>query len=134
METSCTLAALARVDQSDPEAVQALLDACVATLLDPALWVWAVGVTIACAAMGALIGWKKGRWLAGLLWGAALGPIGWIVVASMASNRVACKECGHPNAASAHTCRHCGAHLRSAASRSDRSRLRRDDWASRRRD
>lgn len=134
MDSACTLTALSNVDQGDPEAVQALLSTCIETLLDPALWWWAVGLTVLFAVVGALIGWRKGRWLAGLLWGAALGPIGWIVVALMAPRGPACADCGHVNAGSAERCGHCGADLRSAAARSERSRLRRDDWASRRRD
>ena len=31
-------------------------------------------------AIGALFGKRKGRQLAGFLWGAILGPIGWLVV------------------------------------------------------
>lgn len=31
-------------------------------------------------AVGMLIGGKKGRVLAGLIWGMVLGPIGWLVV------------------------------------------------------
>ena len=61
--------------------MQALLQACVDTLLDPALWEWALVLTLICAVIGALIGCVKGRWLAGFIWGAALGPIGWIVIA-----------------------------------------------------
>lgn len=133
MEQGCTLAALASVDQGDPEAVQALLQTCIGTLLDPALWWWALALTIGCAAIGALIGWMKGRWLAGLLWGAALGPVGWIVVLLMRANTRECPECGHANAASAKTCGHCGVDLAGAMQRSERSRRKRDDWASRRR-
>ncbi|MGA9422242.1 MAG: hypothetical protein WBW61_07750 [Rhodanobacteraceae bacterium] len=75
------MSALANVDQTDPAAVQRLLDQCVATLLDPTLWAWAVGVNLACAVIGGLIGWRKDRWVAGFIWGLALGPIGWLVIA-----------------------------------------------------
>ncbi|HVV95848.1 MAG TPA: hypothetical protein VHC92_01775, partial [Rhodanobacteraceae bacterium] len=94
MALECTLAELGRIDQTDPDAVQALLHQCMSSLLDPTLWEWMLGLTIACAAIGALIGWIKGRWLAGLIWGAALGPIGWIVVALSKSGLRECPECG----------------------------------------
>jgi ribosomal protein L40E len=134
MEPACTLSALASLDQTDPDAVQALLQACTAALFDPSLWWWALGITLFCAVVGALIGKAKGRWLAGLLWGAALGPVGWLVVALSRSGFVECVECGRPNAPAAKVCRHCGVDLRKAAAQSERSRLKRDDWASRRRD
>lgn len=134
MEPACTLSALANLDQSDPDAVQALLQACTDALLDPSLWWWALAITLFCAVVGALIGKAKGRWLAGLLWGAALGPLGWLIVALSRSGFVECVECGRPNAPAAKVCRHCGVDLRKAARQSERSRLKRDDWASRRRD
>ncbi|MGA8278605.1 MAG: hypothetical protein WB784_10460 [Rhodanobacteraceae bacterium] len=81
VELECSLSALAHVDQTDPAAIQRLLDQCVATLLDPTLWAWAVGLNVACALIGALIGWRKGRWVAGFMWGLALGPVGWLVIA-----------------------------------------------------
>lgn len=134
MEPGCTLSALAGVDQADPEAVRALLQTCVATLLDPGLWAWALVLTLACGAIGALIGRYRGRWLAGLLWGALLGPIGWVVIALSRPVSAGCPECGQPNAAPAARCRHCGVDLGEAVRRSERSRRKRDDWASRRRD
>lgn len=128
-DATCTLEALANLDQTDPEAVQALLQTCVDSLLDPVLWQWALAITLACAVVGALIGKAKGRWLAGLLWGLALGPIGWLIVALSRSGFVECPECGQPNAPVAKVCRHCGVDLRKAALQSERSRLKRDDWA-----
>ncbi|HEX7112290.1 MAG TPA: hypothetical protein VF216_07590 [Mizugakiibacter sp.] len=35
--------------------------------------------TIACVAVGALIGWWRGRLWHGVLWALLLGPFGWIV-------------------------------------------------------
>lgn len=134
MATECTLAALGSLDRTDPDAVQAMLDACLGVLFSPQLWFWAFTITLGCAVVGALIGLPKGRWLAGLAWGAVLGPIGWIVIALSKSAFVECPECGHRNAPSAKVCRHCGVDLRKAALLSERSRLKRDDWASRRRD
>jgi hypothetical protein len=127
MALECSLDALSTLDQTDPEAVQALLDACTATLLDPLLWKWALFITLACALVGAFIGWAKGRWLAGLVWGALLGPIGWLVIALSRSGHPECPECGRRNVPAAKVCRHCGVHLGSAANRSERARLRRND-------
>lgn len=134
MDQACTLSALANLDQSDPDAVQALLQTCVDSLLDPTLWKWALAITVVCAVVGALVGSVKGRWLAGLIWGALLGPIGWLIVALSKSGFVECPECGRPNAPAAKVCRHCGVDVRKAAQQSERSRLKREDWASRRRD
>lgn len=127
MALECSLGALSNLDQTDPEAVQALLQSCTGALLDPTLWAWAIGITVACALVGAFIGMAKGRWLAGLIWGAALGPIGWLVMLFSKSNLPECPECGRPNATSAKMCRHCGINLRAAALRSERSRLKSND-------
>ncbi|WP_425479729.1 hypothetical protein [Dyella jiangningensis] len=35
---------------------------------------------VAFVAVGALIGWWRGRLLEGIVWAAVLGPLGWIVV------------------------------------------------------
>jgi ribosomal protein L32 len=127
MALECSFSALAELDQSDPEALQALLRVCTGELLNPLFWEWALGITIACALVGAFIGIAKGRWLAGLIWGAALGPIGWLVIALSKANLPECPECGRPNATHAKVCRHCGINLALAAQRSARSRLKRDD-------
>jgi len=123
----CTLASLANVDQTDPEALQALLQQCTAALLDPVMWEWALALTVACALIGALIGWAKGRWLAGLLWGAALGPIGWVVIALSKSSLIECPECGRRNRPDAKVCRFCGIDFRKYAGQSSRSRLKAQD-------
>ncbi|NCT68129.1 MAG: hypothetical protein GXC76_10905 [Rhodanobacteraceae bacterium] len=127
MALKCSLAALAQLDQTDPDAVQALLQTCVATLLDPRLWAWALYLTLGCALVGALIGYAKGRWLAGLVWGAALGPIGWLVVALQKSNLPECPECSRHNLPHAKVCRHCGVNLRAAALQSARGQLKRHE-------
>ncbi|HKE47179.1 MAG TPA: zinc ribbon domain-containing protein [Rhodanobacteraceae bacterium] len=129
MALECTLASLASVDQTDPEAVQALLQQCTSALLDPALWEWALGLTLACALIGAGIGWVKGRWLAGLVWGAALGPIGWLVVALSKSGLQECPECGRRNRADAKVCRFCGIDFRKYAGQTSRSKLKAQDSA-----
>ena len=127
MALECTLAQLAGIDTTDPDAVQALMQQCVATLLDPALWEWAIVLTIGCALIGAVIGRAKGRWVAGLVWGAALGPIGWLVVALSKSGLRECPECGRRNRPDARVCRYCGIDFRKYAGQSTRSRLKAQD-------
>jgi len=123
----CTFGALTQLDQTDPDAVKALLDQCTATLLDPVVWGWALGITLGCAVIGALIGLAKGRWFAGLLWGAALGPIGWVVMALSKSNLIECPECGRRNPPDARVCLHCGIDFRKYAGTTSRSRLKAQD-------
>lgn len=124
---ACTFAALARLDRNDLDAVQAMLDSCIGILLDVKLWALATGLTLACAAIGAAIGYVKGRWLAGLVWGAALGPIGWVVAVLMRSGLVECPECAARNQPHARRCRRCGVDIATAASRTARSEMRRAD-------
>jgi len=126
MALECTFGALENLDQTDPDAVQALLDACTQALLAPSLWYWAIGLTIGGALVGALLGAMKGRWLWGLIWGAALGPIGWIVVVLSKASQPLCPECAKPNPPGLKRCRYCGVDLSVAAARSSRSRLRDD--------
>jgi ribosomal protein L40E len=127
MELQCSFSGLAALDQSNPEAVQALLRICMGMLFDPTLLKWLVGITLGCAVVGAIIGHAKGRWLAGLLWGAALGPIGWLVIILSKSGLIECVDCGRSNVPDAKACRHCGINLRAAAQRSERSQLKRMD-------
>lgn len=127
MALECSLDALSNLDQTDPEAVQALLQSCTGALLSPALWAWVIGITVACALVGAFIGMTKGRWLAGLVWGAALGPIGWLIVLFSKSTLPECPECGRRNVTSAKACRRCGTNLRAAALKSERARLKSND-------
>ena len=118
--------ALAGLDPNDLEALQGALDTCTRAIFDPALWGWALAITVACAAAGALIGLARGRWLAGLLWGAVLGPIGWLVILLTRPNRVECPACSRGNPPAARTCRHCGVNLQAAArasARAERKRL-----------
>jgi hypothetical protein len=123
----CTFSALADVDQTDPEAIQALLQQCTSALLDPTMWEWALGLTLACALIGALIGWAKGRWLAGMLWGAALGPIGWLVIILSKSGYRECPECSRRNRPEAKVCHYCGIDFRKYAGQTSRSRLKGQD-------
>ncbi|HEY6892658.1 MAG TPA: zinc ribbon domain-containing protein [Rhodanobacteraceae bacterium] len=127
MALECTLASLTKLDRDDIEAVQALLQSCTDTLLNPSLWEWAIVLTLISAAIGALIGRSKGRWLAGLIWGAALGPIGWIVIAVAKREPRECPECGRTNPAGAKVCHGCGIHFQKYASQTTRSRLKAQD-------
>lgn len=123
-EVQCSFANLMALDTGDIDAVMRMNEACLQTLLDPKLWVWATGITLACIAVGAGIGWLKGRTLAGVVWATVLGPIGWLVVALMKVPQEPCPECGRGNPPEAKACRHCGVNLERAAQRSARSRLR----------
>ncbi|MEP7044955.1 MAG: zinc ribbon domain-containing protein [Dokdonella sp.] len=127
MALQCNFDALSNLDQTDSDAMQALLQVCTEAAFDPTLWIWAIGITLGCAIVGAVIGLAKGRWVAGLVWGAALGPIGWIVIALSKSSLLECPECGHRNVPSAKACRHCGVNLSVAAKRSVRASLKRND-------
>jgi hypothetical protein len=49
-------------------------------LLNMLPWAAMFWWNLAFVAVGALIGWWRGRWLEGVLWAWVLGPIGWIVV------------------------------------------------------
>lgn len=119
----CTLSGLASLDTADLDAVMRMNEACLHTLLDPTLWIWMTAISAVCVLGGAAIGWIKGRVRAGIIWGAVLGPIGWIIVALSASKLPACPECAKGNPASAKVCRHCGVNLKQSAERSARSRL-----------
>ncbi|MBA8886492.1 hypothetical protein FHW12_000683 [Dokdonella fugitiva] len=127
MALDTCISAFLALDANDPDSAPAALDTCMRVLLDPVLWQWAVGVTLGCAVVGLVIGWARGRWLAGLLWGAALGPIGWAVVLLSKSGLVECPECGKGNVPRAKACRHCGVNLAAVAARSERSTLKRVD-------
>ncbi|HEX5121638.1 MAG TPA: zinc ribbon domain-containing protein [Rhodanobacteraceae bacterium] len=127
MELSCTLKSLSAIDTTDPEALQALLQTCTDKLLNPSLWEWAIVLTLICAGIGALIGRSKGRWLAGFIWGAALGPIGWIVIAVAKREPRLCPECGRKNPVDAKVCHGCGIQFRKYASQTTRSRLKSQD-------
>ena len=115
------------IDPADPEAAQAALKTCTHVLLDPLVWEWALGITVVCALVGLVIGYVRGRAMAGLIWGAALGPIGWAVVLLSKSGLIECPDCGRGNVPRAKACRHCGINLQEAATRSQRSSLKRVD-------
>ena len=120
MLLSC-LRDLMALDASDVDAARFVLEECVQALIDPMLWLWMTGLTVVCGLVGMAIGWAKGRVLAGLVWGLALGPIGWIVVALWRSKLPECPECGQANRARARVCRHCGVDFQRLAQRTARS-------------
>ncbi|HWU53479.1 MAG TPA: hypothetical protein VN153_11780 [Tahibacter sp.] len=110
---ACDFSALANLDPTDPDAAQRLLDQCTQTLTDPTLWIWAIVITVVCAAVGALIGKYKNAVVRDAVLGAALGPIGWIIsmLLPVLKPKPACPQCRKPvDAGDAH-CRHCGARL-----------------------
>lgn len=123
----CSISGLSRIDTSDVDALMRMNEACLNMLLDPALWAWAIGFTLVCIGVGALIGWSKGRMTAGIIWAAVLGPIGWIIVALGRSKRQVCPECAKPNQPDAVVCRQCGANLKRSMQRTARSRLKAGD-------
>jgi hypothetical protein len=109
---NCDVAALTQALQSaDPDEQMQALDTCFAVLADPTLWYWAIGLTIVCALVGALIGKYKNAVVRDTLLGLALGPIGWGI--SLLLPKVVakppCKTCGKPTEAGDKFCRHCGA-------------------------
>ena len=63
-------------------------------------------------AIGALIGQKKGRPFAGLVWAMVLGPIGWLLVALLPAAKsgkaTECPHCGGILPLSQSQCNHCG--------------------------
>ena len=62
---------------------------------------------IICAVIGGLIGATRNNVGSGVVWGALLGPIGWILVLFL-DNRAKCPECRGPIPAGAKRCQHCG--------------------------
>jgi RNA polymerase subunit RPABC4/transcription elongation factor Spt4 len=60
------------------------------------------------ALVGYAIGSAKGRTTAGLLWGALVGPIGWLVVAVGPNMKPKCSSCGGVVVKGAQKCLHCG--------------------------
>lgn len=123
----CSLSALSNLDGSDFEALQRMNEACLAVLLDPALWAWMTALTVICIAVGALIGWFKGRTAAGILWAAVLGPIGWIIVALGKSKLPVCASCAKRNSVNATVCRYCSASMKPSKPRTARAQMKADD-------
>ena len=91
---------------SDPEKITRS-DRVIEWFSDNAWIVWVV----AGAAVGAAPGRKKRQVLSGLIWGAFLGPIGWLVLLALPDRGPKCPECLAPIDPSARKCRHCGSDL-----------------------
>jgi hypothetical protein len=64
------------VDMSSPDASLHIFLNLMNMLPMAALFWWSVVFV----AIGALLGWWRGRLMAGVVWSLALGPIGWIIV------------------------------------------------------
>jgi hypothetical protein len=65
---------------------------------------------IVSAIIGGLIGATRNNAGSGIVWGALLGPIGWILVLFL-DQRAKCPECRGPVPEGAHRCLHCGFEL-----------------------
>ena len=64
------------VDMDAPDAYLHILMNLMAMVPWAALFWW----NLAFVAVGALLGWWRGKLLAGVIWALVLGPIGWVVV------------------------------------------------------
>ena len=80
---------------------------------------------------GAIVGWIKNRVLRGVVLGATLGPVGWIIVGVLEGNFRDCPACSRPIRVQALTCRHCGASVARVEARSARSSLKGTETAKR---
>lgn len=111
---ACDLSTLATLDTQDAGQLMQVIDECTRAITDPRLWWWAIVFTIACAAVGALIGRYKHAVVRDAILGAALGPIGWIVSLCLprATPKARCLACGREVDAGDVHCRRCGAKLK----------------------
>jgi hypothetical protein len=111
---TCDFAALSKVQESgDPDQTLELLNECTAALLDPTVWYWAIGFTVVCAVVGALIGRRKNAIVRDTLLGLALGPIGWAIslLLPAVKPKPVCPACKLVVEVGDKHCRHCGAKL-----------------------
>jgi len=65
-------------------------------------------VSPVCGLIGYAIGTTKGQPLGGFLFGALLGPIGWVLTIATSDVRRKCKQCLGAVPAAAKRCKHCG--------------------------
>ena len=71
-----------------------------------------IGIAIG-AWVGLIIGRAKGNEKAGMLWGAFLGPLGWIIAAlTIKDTRNPCPKCKGPMPQGATKCMHCGSDVK----------------------
>ena len=64
-----------------------------------------------CGLVGGLLGKSRGRTAAGALFGAFLGPIGWLITVLLPAEGRKCPECLGVVPDGARRCKHCGAEL-----------------------
>ncbi len=75
------------------------------------------------AVVGAIIGNAKGRPTAGGFWGLLLGPLGWLLIASVPDERPKCAECLSAVPEGARKCRYCGSAIEQVESPQSESDL-----------
>ena len=80
-------------------------------------WVVAGGIG------GAIVGWIKNRLWRGVLLGATLGPVGWIILGLLEGDFRDCPACSRPLRVQARVCPHCRASVARVEGRSPRSSL-----------
>lgn len=80
-------------------------------LIDWWLLFW---LTLACMAVGGLIGWRRGTFWRDVAFAAAFGPFGWILSWLLPPPPPPCPHCGKAVAARQRYCAHCGGALPSA--------------------
>jgi hypothetical protein len=104
----------------DPEAPDATLQVFlrIMGMVDWWLLLW---LTLACMAVGGLIGWRRGSFWRDVALAAALGPLGWIVSFLLPLPTRACRQCGRRNPAKATVCAHCGTVKRDSLGHSART-------------
>lgn len=114
---NCDFATLSQVQESgDPDQAMEMMQQCTEMLADPALWYWAIGFTVLCALVGALIGKYKNAIVRDTLLGLALGPFGWLISLLLPATKPkpTCVACKRPVDVADKHCRHCGAKLPNA--------------------
>lgn len=98
------------IDLEAPDASRQLLLRLMG-LVDWWLLFW---LTLACMAVGGLIGWRRGTFWRDVAFAAAFGPLGWILSWLLPPPPPPCPHCGKAVAARQSYCAHCGAALPSA--------------------
>jgi hypothetical protein len=61
--------------------------------------------------VGCLLGARKGQMVNGGIAGVLLGPLGWVLILTVAQSRPRCPECLGWVSTGARKCRHCGERL-----------------------